>query len=117
MSLKLVGITVLFAVIVGFAAGWKVNSWRMGSSYVAEKAEVIKTGADALKANVQNVNDAGNQHVNDSLHLKTQIATLKKELKDVQKTKPVPADCKPDADRLRIITAAVDATNRAASGQ
>lgn len=110
-------ITGMACMFIGLVTGWKVNEWRKGSAYMAEKVEAVQAGAGAFTANVERVNDAGSQHVKDALQMKSQIAALKKELNDVQKTKPVAADCKPDNDRLRIITVAVDAANRAASGQ
>lgn len=46
--------------------------------------------------------------------LRGQFAALEQEFKNAT-AKPLPADCRPDAGRLRVLSAAVDAANKAAS--
>lgn len=56
--------------------------------------------------------DAGYNVTLDAIN--SQFAGLKKELA-IAVSKPLPADCRPDVGRLRILTAAVGAANKGAS--
>ena len=103
--------------IVGFLWGWLVNSWRLSSAYQAEKAEVAQASADHYADASKKVNDSANEYLRNTEQLKKQIAELKKELANAKKNNPLPADCRPDADRLRVLAEAVHTANRAAAGQ
>lgn len=46
-------------------------------------------------------------------HIQDQFGKVNHELSAIQKQKPLPPDCKPDADRLRNLAAAVVQTNSA----
>lgn len=100
--------------IAGFTAGWIVNGWRMSSSYQAEKAEVVQAKADHFRDATKMINEAATEHVRNTDELNKQIAELKKELAHAKKNHPVPADCRPDADRLRVLKNAVTAANTTA---
>lgn len=102
--------------IAGFAAGWIVNGWRLSSSYQAEKAEVVQANADHFRDATKKVNDSANEYLRNTEQLEKRIAELKKELADAKKNRPVPVECRPDPDRLRILADAVTAAN-AAAGQ
>lgn len=103
-----------FCLIVGFAAGWLVNGWRLSSSYMEEKAEVVQANADHFADVSKKVNDSANEYLRNTEQLEKRIAELKKELAHAKKNHPVPADCRPGADRLRILKDAVTAANTAA---
>lgn len=100
--------------VCGLAIGWLVNGWRLSSSYQAEKSEVVQSKADHFRDATKKVNEAATEHVRNTDELNKQIAELKKELAHAKKNRPVPADCRPDADRLRVLADAVTAANTAA---
>ena len=107
-------IIIAACLIAGFTAGWLVNGWRLSSSYQAEKAEVVQAGADHFADASRKVNDSATEHVRNTDELNKQIAELKKELAHAKKNNPLPADCRPDADRLRLLKDAVTAANSTA---
>ena len=100
--------------IVSFIAGWVVNGWRHEKAQAVEKAETVQANADHFRDVTKKVNDEASQLLSKTYELKSQISKQKKELANAQKNNPVTADCKPDADRLRIIRDAVTAANTAA---
>ena len=103
--------------IAVFMAGWIANGWRMSSSYQAERAEVVQANADHFADVSRKVNEAATEHVSKTYELKKEIDTLKKELADAKKNRPLPVECHPDPDRLRVLAEAVHTANRAAAGQ
>ena len=107
-------IIIAVCLIAGFTAGWMVNGWRLSSSYQAEKAEVVQANADHFVDVSRKVNDSANEYLRNTEQLEKQIAELKKELAHAKKNRPVPADCRPDPDRLRVLKDAVTAANTAA---
>ena len=106
-------IIIAACLIAGFTAGWMVNGWRMSSSYQAEKAEVVQANADVSRK----VNEAATEHVSKTYKLEEKIKELQKELADAKKKRPLPVECHPDPDRLRVLAEAVHTANRAAAGQ
>ena len=103
--------------IGGFLWGWMVNSWCLSSSYQAEKSEVVQSNADYFRDTTKMVNETATEHVRNTDELNKQIAELKKELADAKKNRPLPVECRPDPDRLRVLAEAVHTANRAAAGQ
>ena len=103
--------------VAAFTAGWMVNGWRMSSSYQAEKVEVVQAKADHFRDATKMINEESNQYVRKTYELKKEIDTLQKELADAKKNRPLPVECKPDPDRLRVLAEAVHTANRAAAGQ
>ena len=110
-------IIIAACLIAGFAGGWMVNGWRMSSSYQAEKAEVVQANADHFRDATKKVNDSANEYLRNTEQLERQIAELKKELADAKKNRPLPVECRPDSERLRVLAEAVHTANRAAAGQ
>ena len=107
-------LTVAGCLIAGFVAGWLVNGWRLSASIAGEKAEVVQANADHFADVSRKVNTEANQYVKKTYELKNEIDSLKKELAHAKKNRPVPADCRPDPDRLRVLKDAVTAANTAA---
>lgn len=103
--------------IAGFAGGWMVNGWRMSSSYQAEKAEIVQANADHFADVSRKVNEAATEHVSKTYKLEEKIKELQKELADAKKNRPLPVECRPDSERLRVLVEAVHTANRAAAGQ
>ena len=114
MKEKIINLVALF--VVGFVAGCIVTSWRLSASIAGEKAEVVQANADHFRDATKMINEAATEHVRNTDELNKQIAELKKELAHAKKNHPVPADCRPDADRLRVLKDAVRAAN-ATAGQ
>ena len=100
--------------IVGFLWGWIINSWRLSSAYQAEKAEMAQANADHYADASKKVNENANEYLRNTEQLEKQITELKKELANAKKNNPLPADCRPDADRLRVLKDAVRAANSTA---
>lgn len=107
-------IIIAVCLIAGFTAGWMVNGWRLSSSYQAEKAEVVRANADHFADVSRKVNEAATEHASKTYKLEEKIRELQKELADAKRNRPLPADCRPDADRLRVLKDAVTAANTAA---
>ena len=103
--------------IVGFLWGWLFNGWRLAADSTTEKLSAVQAGADHFRDATKKVNEAATEHVRNTDELNKQIAELKKELAHAKKNRPVPADCRPDPDRLRVLAEAVHTANRAAAGQ
>ena len=112
MKEKIINLVALF--IVGFVAGWIVNGWRWSADSTTEKLSAVQSNADHFRDVTKKINDNANEYLGNSEQLKKQIAELKKELAHAKKNRPVPADCRPDADRLRVLKDAVTAANTAA---
>ena len=110
-------ILIVACLIAGFTAGWLVNGWRLSSSYQAEKAEVVQANADHFVDVSRKVNEAATEHVSKTYKLEEKIRELQKELADAKKNRPLPVECRPDPDRLRVLKDAVHTANRAAAGQ
>ena len=111
------GWLVTVCLALGFMLGWIVNGWRLSADIEAYKAETVQANADHFRGVTKKINDEANQYVKKTYELKDEIDSLKKELAHAKKNHPVPADCRPDSDRLRILKSAVAAANRAAAGQ
>ena len=110
-------IIIAACLIAVFMAGWIANGWRMSSSYHAEKAEVVQAKADHFADVSRKVNEAATEHVSKTYKLEEKIRELQKELADAKKNSPLPVECRPDPDRLRVLAEAVHTANRAAAGQ
>ena len=112
MKEKIINLVALF--VVGFVAGWIANGWRLAADSTTEKLSAVQASADHFADASRKVNDRANEYLGNSEQLEKQIAELKKELAHAKKNRPVPADCRPDADRLRVLADAVTAANTAA---
>ena len=100
--------------IVGFLWGWMANGWRLAADSTTEKLSAVQAGADHFRDATKKINDSANEYLGNSEQLKKQITELKKELAHAKKNRPIPADCRPDPDRLRVLKDAVTAANTAA---
>lgn len=102
-----------------FVAGWVVNGWRADARIAElrrERAESAAQGAqkvlDDIEAAARKINASAVSYAaaRDSL-----TASLSKVTKELQIAKPLPVDCRPDAERVRLLGAAVDAAKQAAA--
>lgn len=104
----------LICMIAGFLAGCIVTNWRLSASYQQEKSEVVQANADHFADASKQINESAKDYVGKSEQLEKQIAELKKELAHAKKNRPLPVECRLDADRLRVLKDAVTAANTAA---
>lgn len=112
MKEKIINLVALF--VVGFVAGWIANGWRLAADSTTEKLSAVQASADHFADVSRKVNETATEHVRNTDELNKQIAELKKELARAKKNRPVPADCRPDPDRLRVLKSAVTAANTTA---
>jgi len=111
--------------VVAMAAsiGWTAQGWRQNAEIADLKREAADKRADDsiatlkdLTAAAKNVATAANGYVTARSDLTAAMTAITEDLQNVQKNMPLPADCRPDAGRLRSLQSAVDAANRAAAG-
>lgn len=107
----------------GAAGGWTVQGWRKDAEIADAKRQQADSRTKAAETALSDLVDAGKKVgeaaaglVGDKRTLTTAMAAISKDLKDAQKQKPLPVDCRPDAGRLRSLQSAVAATNNAVSG-
>ena len=98
----------------GFAAGWLFNGWRLSADSTTEKLSAVQSNADHFRDATKMVNETATEHIRNTDELNKQITELKKELAHAKNNRPLPADCRPDPDRLRVLKDAVTAANTAA---
>ena len=118
--LKLAGVAALAAAL--FAAGWVTASWRLEAEIAGierDHATKAKQEAENALANIAaatiTINEAARRYGAVQSNLSSEIADLKKELRN---EKPLPVDCVPSAGRVRSLDAAINAVNKAsAAGQ
>lgn len=106
-----------------FAAGWHVNGWRLNgqieqlkAARAADQAVQATAALADLTAAADKINKAaGSAHV-DVAGLNTKLDQIRKDFRDA-KPAPLPADCRPDAVRVRELAAAADAVDQAVTRQ
>jgi arylsulfatase A-like enzyme len=104
-----------------FAAGWAVNGWRKDAE-IAQMKESRAT-SDLASANqaLTDLREAGatirekaDEFRGIRLTLDTKLDAIRKDIKNAT---PLPADCRPDDQRLRNLTDAVSAAKQAAAAR
>ena len=107
------GLAVLL-LAVGFLGGCSYKQREL-NQVRADYAEQVNLGLQAnreLERRLQSeVNSVAVQYQSQKSASDKTIESLKKELANAKKNHPLPADCRLDADRMRIIKAAVDSAN------
>jgi len=111
------------ALVLGFGGGWKVNGWRLDANLEHVQAEQQKSRADQADAAIADLVAATGKikaaaegaHV-DLAGLTKKLDVIRKDFRDA-KPAPLPVDCRPDAVRVRELTAAADAVDEAIAGQ
>jgi hypothetical protein len=109
------------AAAVTFGAGWAVNSWRLGAEladlrakHAQEQATQATAAVSTLRDDAAAIHQAAAEYAGIQSILAPKITALTKELRNA---KPLPADCRPDAVRVRNLDAAIDAANQAAAAR
>jgi hypothetical protein len=120
---RLIGVGALALIIGGVGAGWavaKIKDAQIDSIQAADaKADADRAKAVLAKFEIdaQRIMVAAQSYalVQGALDLK--IGDIQKGLKSVIAKRPLAVGCKPDADRLRVLTDAVTAANTAAGSK
>jgi hypothetical protein len=117
---RLIGVGAIAAILAGGATFW-LTSQGYKATIAQMKANEAKADADRAnavlakyEADTAIIHDAANAFAATQGTLVSKLDTISKDLKNVQAKHPLPANCKPDADRLRNLEAAVAAANAAA---
>ena len=117
------GYAVLALISATAAAGaaWTAQGWRYGAQIARIEAKQANGRADAaekaltqLHQDINAIAAAGRRAAAVGTALTAEINKLTGALKNAT---PLPADCRPDPVRVRSLTDAVRAANRAATGQ
>lgn len=113
----------LLVLVTGFGAGWLVQGWRQAETIAElqkERSDEISTQATAALADLtsaaKTIKENATGATVSNAGLASQLALVRKDLKNAQAKAPLAVGCKPDAGRVRNLAAAVDATNQAAFG-
>ena len=109
-------IAIVAAVALAAAGGWIASAWRHDAE-IAElrraQTEYRATLTEAALADVQAdaavIRQAATEFATIQSTLAPKMSALAKELRNA---KPLPADCRPDAVRVRNLDAAIDAANQ-----
>lgn len=107
--------------LAGFGAGWAVNGWRLGAELAKQDAQAASDRADQAEIDLRKYQKGAEALVSAASQAQAITAGTKKQFaaiaKEFQNAKPLPADCRPDDDRLRLRNEAIDVYNAARSGQ
>jgi hypothetical protein len=106
---------------LAFSAGWISNGWRLHTEIAEMKTTAATERADSAGTALANlteaatiIRDQATRAGTDVTALKGQLATIQKEIKNAN---PLPADCKPDAQRVRRLAASAGAVDAAITRQ
>lgn len=113
-------VAVVSALLAGGAA-WTAQGWRKDAVIAdlrLDRAQadlsVVRQALATTEADITRMADAARAAARTAPALTAQMKEISKALENAN---PLPAGCRPDADRVRSLTDAVRATNRAAAGQ
>lgn len=104
-----------------FLAGWTAQGWRKNAEIATiqkNQADDRAAASDAALADLVAVSGVIREQAEKSqaarLEFRTDLNVISKELRDeIRKNKPLPVDCRPDADRVRSLGNAIDSANKA----
>jgi hypothetical protein len=102
---------------LGAAGGWTAQGWRKDAQISDLQRDQADTNAGQYKAALDDF-EAASKRINaaaagakvDLSAVNGQLAAIRK---DFQNAKPLPIDCKPDAERVRRLTATAAAVDQA----
>lgn len=123
VSAKCIGYIAASAIAAGmlFGAGWTAQGWRKDAEIADMKAiasdaraELAEQAAAELQSAAVAMRASADDVRRSSTALKDNMAAITKGLKNAP---ALPADCKPDAVRVRGLREAYDTAKRSASGQ
>ncbi|WP_455154493.1 hypothetical protein [Cupriavidus campinensis] len=104
-----------------FAAGWAANGWRKDAEIAeltAARAQADLTSANQaigdLRTASTTIREKADEFAGIQITLGAKLDAIRKDLKNAPK---LPADCRPDAGRVRLMSDAVDAAKQAAAAR
>lgn len=104
-----------------FTAGWAVNGWRKSAEIAeltAARAQADLTSANEalgdLRTASAKIREKADEFAGIQTTLGAKLDAIRKDLKNAPK---LPADCRPDAGRVRLMSDAVDAAKQAAAAR
>lgn len=107
--------------LAGFGAGWAVNGWRLGAELSKQDAQAASDRADQAEIDLRKYQKGAEALASAASRAQAANAGARKQFADIAKefknAKPLPADCRPDDDRMRLRNQAIDVYNAARSGQ
>lgn len=110
------------ALAIGAGAGWTANGWRMGAQIAELKTDAATTQAkvatDALadlETGMKRVTAAAKVAQGSVGTVNSQLDQIRKDFKNATPP-PLHPDCRPDAMRMRALTAAAAAVDQAIAG-
>jgi len=104
--------------LVGLAAtgGWIASAWKhdaeiaeLRRAHTEYRATLTEAALADVQADAAVIRQAAAEFAGIQSTLAPKMTALTKELRNA---KPLPADCRPDADRVRNLDAAIDAANK-----
>lgn len=119
MPWRAIGAALLAAGI--FAAGWAANGWRKDAEI--DRMTTASAQADLASANQalgdlrtagETIRAKADEFAGIQTTLGAKLDAIRKDLKNAPK---LPADCRPDAGRVRLMSDAVDAAKQAAAAR
>lgn len=103
------------------AAAWTAQGWRkdaeisgLKAAQAGQQAQDATGALTKFQTTAESIAAAASGAQASNASTAVALRAIRQEMKNA---KPLPADCRPDAERLRKRNAAVDAYNRAATGQ
>lgn len=110
-SLLSIGATYYFT-----SAPYRITIAHMEAAQDTKRADDSEASLRKLNAYIAGMHEAGQEYQSDRTALNAKLDQLNRDFNDAIKNHPLPADCKPDDERMRALTAAVAAANAAATG-
>jgi uncharacterized membrane-anchored protein YhcB (DUF1043 family) len=109
------------AVVAGAIAGYS-SYWVTSRGYQTEiaqlkleqanaRVESVQGSMDQLQHFITSMNAASTDYQASTQILLDHFAALQREFHNAIKAAPLPADCRPDAQRMRVLTEAITAAN------
>jgi hypothetical protein len=107
--------------VLAFGMGWMVNGWRKDAELAelsAARAQADLTTANLALTDLRTAGKTIRQKADEFRGIQTTMHTeLAAIRKDMKNAKPLPADCRPDDQRLRNLSDAVSAAKQAAAAR
>lgn len=107
---------VLIGLLLAGTAGWVANGWRHSAeladlqrAHAEFRASLSERALADVQADTAAIRAAATEFATIQSTLAPRMTALTKELRNA---KPLPADCRPDAARVRNLDAAIDAANK-----
>lgn len=111
-----IAIAVVALVAIGVAGGWIASAWKhdaeiaeLRRAHTEYRATLTEAALADVQADAAVIRQAATEFAGIQSTLAPKMTALTKELRNA---KPLPAGCRPDADRVRNLDAAIDAANQ-----